>query len=128
MRTPRTKKMEREFVEVIAYAIAAYRKSIQVSDIFTATPSDANGYLARFIEDAIRHHVGMVDDKDAARYRVLRSGVGRDHKHHSQRCVDVMVCDWGKNLGRTGINAGLWAAVSVTGDDLDIAVDALGAL
>lgn len=48
--------MHRELGEVIAYAIAAYKKSEPVEAIFTVNPTDANGYMAAFIVKAIEHY------------------------------------------------------------------------
>lgn len=48
--------MSRELAETIAYAITAYKKSIPAENIFTVTPTDANGYLAAFIARAIEIH------------------------------------------------------------------------
>jgi hypothetical protein len=46
----------RQLSEVINYAIAAYKKSIEVEKIFVASPTDANGWLTKFIMDAIEHY------------------------------------------------------------------------
>lgn len=52
----------RQLSEVINYAIAAYKKELPASQIFTTTPTDANGWLARFIMEAIEHHRPDVQD------------------------------------------------------------------
>jgi hypothetical protein len=58
--------MDRELGEVIAYAIAAYKKSVPVESIFAVTPTDANGYLAAFIVKAVEYHVAADASAKAA--------------------------------------------------------------
>lgn len=63
------------------------------------------------------------DRVDAERYRALRARVGSDHKHHTQRAIEVIVSDWGRSFGRTDINAGVWCMNTIDGDELDAAID-----
>jgi hypothetical protein len=64
------------------------------------------------------------DQKDAARYRFLRSEASRDHKHHTQRSLEVEIQDWGGNLSHDrGRGMGFWSSLPVVGADMDKAVD-----
>lgn len=48
--------MDRELGEIINYAISGYKRGVAVNQIFTVTPTDANGYMAAFVVKAIEHY------------------------------------------------------------------------
>lgn len=48
---------QRELGEVVNYAISAYKKGLDVEQIFAANPTESTGYLARYIIKALEHYV-----------------------------------------------------------------------
>ena len=89
--SPATPNNSRELCEVISYAIAAHKKGDSVDEIFARTPTDNNGYLARYIMSAIDHFrpdvtnlpsTSDVTDEDGAEYwknRALEAEAKMNH-------------------------------------------------
>lgn len=60
--------------------------------------------------------------RDAARYRFLRSPKSRDSKGCTRRALDVSIIDWAKKLDRYHLN-NFWSRMDVAETHMDRAVD-----
>jgi hypothetical protein len=62
-------------------------------------------------------------ERDAERYRYIRSDESRDDLHFTRRAFSVVACDWARNFDQQSATT-MWSQLELRNDALDRAIDA----